>query len=124
LLNIFGVWRWLGRQAKVEEGARTAAQASEHVPSETLFPVSMLTKAPVLVSGHEIGRCVDAMAGCESGRLSYVVVSAGGVAGVGEILRRMPWSAAAARGEALHADLDRDRFEALPELARDEWPAR
>jgi hypothetical protein len=25
LLNIFGIWRWLGRQARVEEGARTAS---------------------------------------------------------------------------------------------------
>ena len=34
VLNIFGIWRWLGRQSRVEEGARTAAQASE-APSST-----------------------------------------------------------------------------------------
>ena len=28
MLNIFGIWRWLGRQAKVEEGARAASEAS------------------------------------------------------------------------------------------------
>jgi len=27
-LNLFGVWRWLGRQAAVEEGSRAAARAS------------------------------------------------------------------------------------------------
>ena len=93
VLNIFGIWRWLGRQAKVEEGARAAAEASEHMPGETLFPVSLLTRAPVRSGGSEIGHCVDAMAGCSSGRLSYIVVSQGGVAGVGETLRRLPWSA-------------------------------
>jgi hypothetical protein len=28
LLDIFGIWRWLGRQARVEEGARSASEAS------------------------------------------------------------------------------------------------
>ena len=46
---------------------------------------------------NEIGHCVDAMAGCASGSLSYVVVSQGGVAGVGETLRRLPWSKAHGR---------------------------
>src|SRR5947209_12411375 len=31
VLNVFGIWRWLGRQAKVEEGARAAAEASEEI---------------------------------------------------------------------------------------------
>src|SRR5206468_3053614 len=35
VLNIFGIWRWLGRQAKVEEGARTAVEASEQMEGET-----------------------------------------------------------------------------------------
>jgi hypothetical protein len=38
VLNIFGIWRWLGRQTKVEEGARAAAQAGEHNPGEARFP--------------------------------------------------------------------------------------
>src|SRR3954468_20605251 len=100
-LNIFGIWRWLGRQAKVEEGARTAAEASEHLPGDTLFPVSLLARAPVRGKSSEIGHCIDAMAGCLSGRLSYVVVSQGGVAGVGETLRRLPWSSARVEGEAV-----------------------
>ena len=121
ILNIFGIWRWLGRQAKVEEGARTAAERSEHMPGDTLFPVSLLTRAPVRRGGSEIGNCVDAMAGCLSGRLSYVVVSQGGVAGVGETLRRLPWSAATVDGEQLATDAAPDQ---LDELARDQWPAR
>ena len=87
-LNLFGVWRWLGRQAKVEEGGRTAAAKSEGTPGETLFPVSLLTGARARVDDKDVGSCVDAMAGCRSGRLSYVVVSDGGLAGVGETLRR------------------------------------
>src|SRR6201990_1630270 len=41
LLNIFGVWRWLGRQSRVEEGAKAASEASEATPGEALFPISL-----------------------------------------------------------------------------------
>jgi hypothetical protein len=121
MLNIFGIWRWLGRQAKVEEGARAASEASEQTPGEALFPISLLTSASVVNGRTELGRCIDAMAGCRTGRLSYVVVSQGGVAGVGETLRRLPWSASFVDGDQVITEADPDRLEALP---RDQWPAR
>lgn len=124
VLNIFGIWRWLGRQARVEEGARAASEASEATPGEALFPVSMLTNAAVEASGTELGHCIEAMAGCRSGRLSYVVVSQGGVAGVGETLRRLPWSCAEMAGDRLLARLGAGEFDRLDELQRDQWPAR
>ncbi len=124
LLNVFGIWRWLGRQTKVEEGARAASQASELTPGEALFPVSLLTRATVLGAGGELGQCIDAMAGCSSGRLGYVVVSQGGVAGVGETLRRLPWSKATVDGECVSAALSHRDFEQLETLPRDQWPAR
>jgi hypothetical protein len=123
-LNIFGIWRWLGRQAKVEEGARAASEASEQTPGETLFPVSLLAIAPVLVGKSEVGRCIDAMAGCSSGRVSYVVISEGGVAGVGETLRRLPWNLATVDDDRLIASVNSDQFEDLEQLPRDQWPAR
>ena len=86
VLNIFGIWRWLGRQARVEEGGRAASEASEETPGEALFPISLLARAAVRGGQAELGQCVDAMAGCHSGRLSYVVVSEGGIGGVGETL--------------------------------------
>jgi hypothetical protein len=124
LLDIFGIWRWLGRQTKVEEGARAASQASELTPGEALFPVSLLTRAPVTNGGTELGRCIDAMAGCSSGRVGYLVVSQGGVAGVGETLRRLPWSDVMVDGEAVTAVINGARFEQLDVLPRDQWPAR
>lgn len=128
LLNIFGVWRWLGRQARVEEGARAASEASEETPGEALFPISLLSRAPVQGQvqgeGQELGRCIDAMAGCRSGRLSYVVVSEGGIGGVGETLRRLPWRDAHVDGEALRTSWSAEQFRASEELSRDQWPAR
>jgi hypothetical protein len=124
LLNIFGIWRWLGRQTKVEEGGRAASEASEYTPGEALFPVSLLSHAPVFGGKGELGHCIDAMAGCSSGRLSYVVVSQGGVAGVGESLRRMPWTMASIEGDSLVTSIGPRDFEKLEKLPRDQWPAR
>ena len=124
VLDIFGVWRWLGRQSGVEQGARTAAQASEKTPGEPLFPISMLTSAAVECGGNDVGRCVDAMAGCASGRLDYVVVSQGGVAGVGETLRRLPWTGAGVDGDKLKLRLSASDFDRLEEVPRDQWPGR
>jgi hypothetical protein len=123
-LNGFGVWRWLGRQAQVEEGGRAAAEASETTPGEPLFPISMLVRAPVRCGRDEVGNCVDAMAGCRSGKLAYIVVSQGGVAGVGETLNRLPWSDVHVEGNAVLSRLSKEQFSRLEELAKDEWPAR
>ncbi|MCL6730532.1 PRC-barrel domain containing protein [Sphingomonas hankyongi] len=124
ILNIFGIWRWLGRQAKVEEGARSAAEASEDTPGEALFPVSLLTHGSVKCGGDQIGNCIDAMAGSRSGRLAYVVVSQGGVGGVGETLRRLPWRRAHVEDGALFAEGSAEEFDRLETIEKDEWPAR
>ena len=123
-LDLFGVWRWLGRQAKVEEGARTASAASERTPGEAFFPASLLTRAPVFCGSEEVGHCVEGMTGCRSGKLDYVVVSQGGLAGVGERFRKLPWSEAHVEDERLVTHLAPDGFNRLEELRRDEWPAR
>lgn len=124
-LNLFGVWRWLGRQARMEEGAAVAAKESEEAPTESLFAVSTLTRAPVFSKeGEEVGHCVDAMAGCSSGRLSYLVVSEGGVAGVGETLRRLPWSGFSTDEERVTTTLTAAEFGKLDRVEPDHWPAR
>lgn len=122
-LNLFGIWRWLGRQSRFEDGAHSASEASEHGPGEALFPVSLLAKASIVDGqGREVGSCIDAMAGCDSGRLRYVVASEGGVAGVGETLRRLPWSAARIDGERIATRLGAGGFCALEPIHKDEWP--
>jgi hypothetical protein len=123
-LNLFGVWRWLGRQAKVEHGAEAAAEASSATPGENLFPASLLTRAKVRCGDSQVGTCVDAMAGCSSGRLSYIVVSQGGVAGVGETLRRLPWSQAHVEEDGVVARLSAEGFTNLETVKRDDWPSQ
>ena len=124
-LNLFGVWRWLGRQAKVEDGAANAAEESVALPSETLFPASSLGSARVLAAdGAQLGTTVDAMIGCGSGRINYLVVAEGGVAGVGETFRRLDWRQARIHDGAVMSSLDEPGFGRLPELEKDNWPGR
>ena len=110
--------------AAVEEGGKAAAEASAATPGEALFPVTLLARAKVFAGRTEVGTCVDAMAGERSGGLAYVVVSEGGVAGVGERLRRLDWGEAHIDRDRLVTLLDADRFRALPELDKDQWPGR
>ena len=124
-LNLFGIWRWLGWQRRIEEGGETAAERSRREAGESLFPVSMMAKAPVLsADGEEMGRCVDAMAGCSSGGLRYLVVAEGGVAGVGETLRRLPWNGCSVKEEQVNAPMSLPEFCSLEPLEPDHWPAR
>lgn len=123
-LNIFGIWRWLGRQQQIEKGAGEAAARSERTQSETLFPASLLSSAEMRGPSGTLGNAVDAMVGCNSGRVAYLVVAEGGVAGVGETLRRVDWHSVHADRDGLIADLDAAAFAALPKLERDQWPAR
>jgi hypothetical protein len=108
----------------MEEGARTASEASEHTPGEPLFPVSLLSRAPVRSGATELGHCIEAMAGCRSGKLDYLVVSQGGVAGVGERLRRLPWADAQVEDDEVAVHLEPRLFDCLEELQGDEWPGR
>jgi hypothetical protein len=125
LLNLFGVYRWLGRQAKVEDGAARAAEKSAELPGETLFAASSLASAKLKGKGGvELGSCVDAMIGCGSGRLNYLVVSQGGVAGVGETFRRVDWDGAHIHEGDVAVPLDRSRFDRLPQLTKNDWPGR
>ena len=122
LLNLFGIWRWLGRQAKLEEGGAKAAAASEQRPGETLFPISLLTKAKLQsADGNDLGATVDAMAGCHGGELRFLVVSSGGVGGVGETVRRVPWADARVEGDCVTTLLTKAKFEALEVLQKDDW---
>jgi len=124
-LNLFGIWRWLGRQARIEDGGMTAQDQSADLSSETLFPASLLTKAKLVgAGGAELGSSVEAMLGCRSGRPVYLVIAEGGVGGVGETLRRLEWRDAHVEDDRLVTRLDPAQFAAAEHLARDQWPGR
>lgn len=122
-LNLFGVWRWLGVRARIEEGGRAAQEESQDTPGEALFPSSLIGRGTLTSSdGAELGHTVDAMIGCSSGRLSYLVVAEGGVAGVGENLRRLEWREVRVEDDKFQTGISAERFRSLPLLDKDAWP--
>jgi len=92
VVNLIGVWRWLGRQARLDDGARAASEKSESRPGQTLIAASALASAPITNrAGHTLGTAIDAMIGCEDGRIAYLMAGQGGVGGIGETLYALPW---------------------------------
>ena len=125
LLNLFGVWRWLGRETRIEEGGKAAQAKSEDSPGQTLFPISSLTRALLVGRGEDkLGALVDAMADCRSGRIVYLVATTGGVGGVGESFHRLEWDDVSIDGDSVRADLDATAFASRPELGKDDWPGQ
>lgn len=124
LVNLVGVWRWLGRQRAYEDGAKSAAQASRRSPHPTLFAATGIAGLPVSASGGSpVGKAVEALVTCEGGSVSYVVVGSGGVGGVAEELRAVAASEIAFACDRLTLRRDDTWFQALPVLEDGDWPA-
>ncbi len=125
LVNLVGIYRWLGREAKLDDGARLAMERSERSAAPTLFSSSILQGCPIHdASGTVIGHASGAMLEQETGRVSYLLAREGGVAGVGEKLHALPWDAVDARDGVLHARLDGAGLGGLPEVDPEHWPTR
>lgn len=125
LVNLFGVWRWLGRQARHETGSEFAEQRSRaraHVPS--LYSGASTIGANVFdSSGEKVGTVVDAMHDCESRTLSYVVISQGGVGGAGETLRALAPADLAFEIDGIHSALSAEQIMGIPPIDEKAWPA-
>lgn len=123
LVDLVGVWRWLGRRARYDEGARAAIEESAASPTPTLFALGSLEGRPVHDrAGDRIAVAVDGMAACDSGRIAYLVVSAGGVGGVGEHLHALGWHEVRVTPDGITTEIDAARLRRRPALATDHWP--
>lgn len=125
LVNLVGVWRWLGRQRSYEDGGKSAAMASRAAAVPTLFTATGIAGLIVKdCAGETIGRSVEALIECESRRISYVVIAAGGIGGIDEDLRAVPCDLIAVKKDCLIIDMTREAFCSLPLLGDGDWPAR
>lgn len=124
LVNLVGIWRWLGRQRAYEDGGKAATEASRRSAYPTLFTASGINGMPVAASdGAAIGHAVEALVTCETGSVSYVVIGSGGVGGIAETLRAVARQDIAFACDNLTLRHDRAWFEALPALEDGDWPA-
>ena len=123
LVNLAGIWRWLGRQAKHEDGSKAAMRRSTRARVPDLFGVGSLSGATLIgKDGHAIGTVIDAMMRCDRAELAYVVVGEGGVGGIGERLHALD-PALLRFGDEVACGLLADDLQAMPVLTPGNWPA-
>lgn len=123
LVNLVGIWRWLGRQRAYEDGGKSATIASRRSPAPTLFTATGLAGMPVEdVHGVPVGKAVEGLIECVTGKMSYVVVAAG-VGGIGEDLRAVPVHRIHFGPERLSIGMDEHAFLAQLVLESGDWPA-
>ena len=126
LVNITGIWRWLGREVMLERGRARAMLRSLKAPVPSLFSAGAAIGSPVHspATQESLGQIVDLMIRCDDHALSYAVLSRGGIGGIGEELFALParslvFEAGKVGVNGRLPDIDR-----LPKLERDNWPAR
>jgi PRC-barrel domain len=124
VVDVIGIWRWLGRKAKLDDGARHAQRSSTVRAAPSLFPVSLLDGAELRsANGSVLGRCLGGMAETRSGQLSYLVVREGGLADVSGRHLAVPWDWVECADGAFHLGRDRD-LARLSAIDPARWPAR
>ena len=123
LVNLFGAWRWLGRQSRYDASGARAAARSRGAPVPTLFPVASLVGASIKGPDDATrGVVAEAMLNCDDKSLAYVVVGEGGVAGAGETLRVLAPEALRLHDDSVHCDLTDAEWRALPTTEHHRWP--
>lgn len=124
LVNVVGIWRWLGRQRTYEDGGRSAEEASRRSRAPTLFTATGVAGMPVaLGDGTRLGKAVEALIECRSGEVSYVVVASSSAVGLEEQLRAVPARAITFACDLLTLAISRPEFEAIEPLEGGDWPA-
>ena len=125
LVNLVGIWRWLGQQAKFAEGSKVAAEKSHRAPVPSLFSAASLVGAAVEhPPGTRIATVVDAMVHCGTQELAYVVVSEGGVAGLGAELKAVRSDVLQFTEQGITSQIDGDALKRLLALIPDKWPEK
>ncbi|TKD53383.1 PRC-barrel domain containing protein [Sphingomonas baiyangensis] len=125
LVNAVGIWRWLGRQARYDKGGERAAKDSTRPEVDSLFAGGTIAGAKLVDGeGKAIGEVVDAMLRCHDHAIEYLVVSLGGVAGVGEHLHALDPARVTFAREHIRFEGGADDARGLPRIAADDWPDR
>jgi len=126
LVDLVGVWRWLGRRARYDAGARHAAERSAAAAAvPTLFAAGSLEGRPVLAAdGSPIGTVVEAMAACGAGAIRYLVVQEGGLGGVGERLHAVEWREGRLTDAGFETRLSPEALAGRQPLDPQHWPIR
>jgi len=122
LVDILGIWRWLGRQATYDKGARAAEADSEEERGPDLFQLGGLPGKIITNScGETLGHIIDGMAECDSGRISYLVVREGSEPALNQRLHALPWDKATVDQDRVWLD-GRVSLKDFSEIDPAHWP--
>ncbi len=122
-VNIIGVWRWLGRVALHEDGARSAEIKSAHAPAPTLVAVNNIIGRKVKnSSGTMAGKVVGIMVECDQGKIAYLAVGVGGVGGVGQRLIAIDWANITIADNDIRTSLGTREIAAAADIDPKDWP--
>lgn len=125
VVNLVGIWRWLGRQAKYQDGAETASRNSDAAAVPSLAPASAMTGLAVTDrSGEALGSCVEALIERGTGQIAYIVVASRNAVGLDEELRGVVREDCRFGADAVALRIGAAEFARLPVLADRNWPAR
>jgi hypothetical protein len=123
LVNLAGIWRWLGRQRAYEEGGKAAKEASRRSAVPNLFTATGIAGMAVVDrAGATVGKAVEALVECASGQVTYVVIATGGLGGIAEELRAVSRDAVSFGCDGLTLAFDARELCALAPLAAGDWP--
>ena len=117
LVNVVGIWRWLGREARYADEAVAVAEVSKTVAAPTLTPMNDLIGRPVKdKSGNTIATVVDAMVSCDDGRIGGLLARCGGgVGGVGERIVLLEKNIFELHADDITTSLTTNELSGLPE---------
>lgn len=123
-VNLLGIWRWLGRQARYEQGGKAATARSARARVPTLVAIGTLHGAWLTGrDGEPLAQVIEAMMRCDGAALAYLVVSEGGVGGVGERLHALSPTEIRFSDDGISTDLTSEDLAARPVLEPGHWPA-
>lgn len=114
------------RDGAKSSDAATGCAAVPAARDAALTPFTLLLGAHVGGSdGDPVGTIADVMMAAAEGRIVYVALSVGGIAGFGERLFAVPWSAFVVDpvGGALSVTFARAALDDLAGFDKDSWPA-
>lgn len=123
IVNLVGIWRWLGRQASYDKGSSAAADDSARHAVPSLYAAGGVIGAKLTgADGEAVGTIVDAMLGCGDNAIAYVVVSTGGVGGVGETLHALTPGELVFGKDGVRTELGVDAIRRKPVVQANHWP--
>ena len=99
-------------------------RTSKPSPPQAMSLSTLLGNEVVDRTGHEVGRIQELMVDPRDGRVTYAVMSFGGVFGIGEKLFAVPWVSLELDPEKdrFVMDVDRDKLKDAPGFDKDDWP--